>query len=493
MAQQLLQEKLTCAICLELYQDPVTLSCGHNFCADCIRDWWRSRVECPECRELCPARAELRRNVALSDVVEVVRAEPPAAGPDPDPDPGARCPQHGRPLELFCRTEGRCVCSACTVGDCRLHERVLLDAERREREAQLRATLEVTRQQATQAESQLQGLQQRSSQIQSSACNLASMVSGKFSRLLQALEMRRIKALRAIEVAKTQALAQAQEEEQRLRGHLEATAVFDRWTQDLLEQSDDRTFVQGSQLLAPPGPLGPLTPPQWDADQQLDGLKEFLNQLCGLLLDNGDPHGAPAEAADLGPPDYRNLTFDPGSANRHLYLSRQDQRVEHRREPRGLVEPGSFELWQVQCAQSFQSGRHYWEVHTSNHLVTLGVAYPDLARHKLGPYTDNIGRGPSSWGLCVQEDSAQAWHNGEVQRLRGVPGKLLGVDLDLTSGCLTFYSLEPETQHLHTFHAIFTQPLHPVFWLLEGRTLTLCHRPEARLPPGLQEEASGLS
>lgn len=204
-------------------------------------------------------------------------------------------------------------------------------------------------------------------------------------------------------------------------------------------------------------------------------------------------HPACSPPGPLSPTDYRNLTFDPESANRHLYLSRQDQQVEHRREPRGPAEPGSFELWQVQCAQSFQSGRHYWEVHTSDHLVTLGVTYPDLARHRQGPYTDNIGRGPSSWGLCVQEDSAQAWHNGKVQRLRGVPGKLLGMDLDLASGCLTFYSLEPETQHLHTFHAIFTQPLHPVFWLLEGRTLTLCHRPEARLPPGPHEEASGLS
>lgn len=69
--------------------------------------------------------------------------------------------------------------------------------------------------------------------------------------------------------------------------------------------------AQGSQLLAPPGPLGPLTPPQWDADQQLDGLKELLSQLCGLLLDNGDPLGAPAEAADLDPlgkADPRSLT-----------------------------------------------------------------------------------------------------------------------------------------------------------------------------------------
>ncbi|KAM7067299.1 E3 ubiquitin-protein ligase TRIM65 isoform 2-T2 [Molossus nigricans] len=499
MAKQLLEDKLTCAICLALYRDPVTLPCGHNFCGACIRDWWGpGEKACPECRASFPDGAELRRNVTLSSVLEVVRAERgPAASPAPaaGPDPGARCPQHGRPLELFCRTEGRCVCSACVVNECGLHERALLDVECQARKAQLRAMLEVTRQQTTQAEHQLQELHLRSSQI-------------------QALKMRQVMALRDIEVAKKQALAQAQEEEQRLQGHLEATARFDCRIRDL-EQLDDPTFLQESQLLAPPGPLAPLTPPQWDADQQLDGLKESLSQLCGLLLDKGDPGGAPAEAADSGSleapgalalvpspvcplrrklwQNYRNLTFDPDSANRHLYLSRQDQQVEHRPKPRGPAKPGSFELWQVQCTQSFRSGRHYWEVHTSNHSVTLGVAYPELTRHKLGPHTDNIGHGPSSWGLCVQEDSAQAWHNGKAQRLPGVSGKLLGVDLDLASGCLTFYSLEPETQRLHTFHGIFTRPLYPVFWLLEGRTLTLCHRPEARLPSGLQEEVSGLS
>lgn len=69
--------------------------------------------------------------------------------------------------------------------------------------------------------------------------------------------------------------------------------------------------TQGSQFLAPPGPLGPLTPPQWDADQQLDGLKGLLSQLCGLLLDSGDPRGAPAEAADSGPPGKADPTSLP--------------------------------------------------------------------------------------------------------------------------------------------------------------------------------------
>ncbi|XP_049716520.1 tripartite motif-containing protein 65 isoform X1 [Elephas maximus indicus] len=520
MAAQQLEEKLTCAICLGLYRDPATLPCGHNFCRACIRDGWaRCGRECPECREPLPDGAALRRNVALSGVVELVRAAErgPEPGPQPaaEPGPAARCPRHGRPLELFCRTEGRCVCSACTVLECRLHERALLDAERREREAQLRARLEVTAQQAAQARAQLQELQQQRSQIQSSACTLASRVSSKFSCFLQALEMQRALALRGIETAKAQALAKARDGEQRLRGHLEALVHHDCKVQDLLGQLDDRIFLQESQLLVPPEPLGPLTPLQWDEDQQLGGLKETLRQLSGLLLEEGGHSGLPAEAADLGPMEapgplapvpspacplrrelwqnYRNLTFDPDSANRHLHLSRQNQQVKHCRLPRGQANPGSFELWQVQCAQSFESGRHYWEVRASNHSVTLGVAYPELERHKSGTHTDNIGRGPCSWGLCVQEDSTQAWHNGEAQRLPAVSGRLLGVDLDLASGCLTFYSLEPQAQALHTFHAVFTQPLYPVFWLLEGRSLTLCHRARAKLLPGSQEEASGLS
>ncbi|XP_020771262.2 E3 ubiquitin-protein ligase TRIM65 isoform X2 [Odocoileus virginianus] len=491
MAAQQLEEKLTCSICLELYKEPVTLRCGHNFCGACIRDWWgRCEKVCPECREPFPDGAELRRNVALSGVVEQLRATP---GPGPDPGPGARCPRHGRPLELFCRTEGLCVCCVCTVRECRLHERVLLDAERRAREAQLRATLEATQQQAAQAKRQLQELQQRSSQIQNSACTLTSVVSGKISRLLQALELQRARALRDINVAKTQALEQAEEEEQRLQRHLEAMSLSDRRICHLLEHLDDQTFFQESQQLVPPGPLGPLTLPQWDEDQQLGGLKELLSQLCALLLEDGAHPGGPAEAADLGSVDYRNLTFDPVSANRHLYLSQQDQRVKHLLKPRGPDRPGSFELWQVQCAQSFQAGQHYWEVRASSHSVTLGVAYSELTRRRQGPHTDNIGRGPSSWGLCIQEDCTQAWHDGKARRLPAVSGRLLGVDLDMASGCLTFYSLEPKTQPLHTFHAIFTRPLYPIFWLLEGRTLTLCHQPEATLPRGLQEAASGLS
>lgn len=141
--------------------------------------------------------------------------------------------------------------------------------------------------------------------------------------------MRRALALEDIKAAKTQALAQAQDTEQQLRSHLEALSRYDRRVRDVLEHLDDRTFLQvpgprtagrgmasrhltqkltvavpgaqESQLLAPPGPLRPLTPLRWDGEQRLASLKESLSRLCGLLLDEGGPCRAPVEAANLGP------------------------------------------------------------------------------------------------------------------------------------------------------------------------------------------------
>uniref|UniRef100_A0A8C9EP08 RING-type domain-containing protein n=1 Tax=Pavo cristatus TaxID=9049 RepID=A0A8C9EP08_PAVCR len=80
---QKLEEKLQCSICLELFRVPVTLPCGHNFCERCI-DNHRNKQEqtangarrgytCPECRYSCERHLELKKNVTLSDVVELAR------------------------------------------------------------------------------------------------------------------------------------------------------------------------------------------------------------------------------------------------------------------------------------------------------------------------------------------------------------------------------------------------------------------------------------
>ena len=50
------EDQLTCAICLDRYQDPKLLSCSHAFCSKCLESIARhgaqgSTVQCPNCRQ----------------------------------------------------------------------------------------------------------------------------------------------------------------------------------------------------------------------------------------------------------------------------------------------------------------------------------------------------------------------------------------------------------------------------------------------------------
>ncbi|KAI4873776.1 hypothetical protein NFI96_010638, partial [Prochilodus magdalenae] len=71
-----LREDLTCAICYELFSDPVMLGCMHHFCKRCITTYWRSLrgpVSCPQCRQEFPNK-HFQTNYLVAGLVEKVKA-----------------------------------------------------------------------------------------------------------------------------------------------------------------------------------------------------------------------------------------------------------------------------------------------------------------------------------------------------------------------------------------------------------------------------------
>ncbi|XP_054021902.1 uncharacterized protein LOC104303884 [Dryobates pubescens] len=157
-----MEASLTCAVCLSLFEEPVTLPlCSHNFCRDCVLECLASaetarlqqqrgqgqarlsrggpgpgggaagtRVSCPLCRKLCPlprgGAAALPVNTTLAEVVKLYRSgmagaakageaeEGQGAGPLSSLALGGTCQKHpGGLVQLYCRMCRQAGCGLC--------------------------------------------------------------------------------------------------------------------------------------------------------------------------------------------------------------------------------------------------------------------------------------------------------------------------------------------------------------------------------------------
>ncbi|EJK54984.1 hypothetical protein THAOC_25338, partial [Thalassiosira oceanica] len=70
-----------CGICLDVYDNPVQLPCGHSFCEVCLDGWLvkskfdvRQPRNCPMCRHRAkPSREIISKLIAFTDVVSAFR------------------------------------------------------------------------------------------------------------------------------------------------------------------------------------------------------------------------------------------------------------------------------------------------------------------------------------------------------------------------------------------------------------------------------------
>ncbi|XP_010770075.1 LOW QUALITY PROTEIN: E3 ubiquitin-protein ligase TRIM39-like [Notothenia coriiceps] len=194
------EDQFLCSICLDLFTDPVTIPCGHNFCKDCITEHWDrcDRCQCPMCKEEFYTRPELHVNTFISEMVAQFRqsAQQKASSSSSEQQvfkPGEvpcdvctetklkalksclvcltsycethlephltksslkrhqlidpvenledrMCLKHDKPLELFCKTDQTCVCMLCTVLDHKMHDVVPLKEGYERKKAELGKT-----------------------------------------------------------------------------------------------------------------------------------------------------------------------------------------------------------------------------------------------------------------------------------------------------------------------------------------------------------------
>lgn len=114
-----LEDDLTCPVCLDIFQDPQLLSCGHTFCRRCVgysnavySGFYTQR--CPVCQQ--GIHQEPVRNLALRNTCESYQVEKEKEKREREKrkeDEGFKCLLHGEKILFFCRTDKKALCSQC--------------------------------------------------------------------------------------------------------------------------------------------------------------------------------------------------------------------------------------------------------------------------------------------------------------------------------------------------------------------------------------------
>lgn len=179
------RESLRCSICQDLFRNPVIIPCGHSFCKDCITRLWDQDVcRCPQCKQTFNNRPALIDWLHVKELSEKLmkmrtRAEKKAEARDVSCDSctsrttkairscltclasycsthleqhselhGRRkhqltdatdlqnkiCPQHGKLVDIFCRTDQQCVCVLCAIHEHKSHDTISASDERADRQ-----------------------------------------------------------------------------------------------------------------------------------------------------------------------------------------------------------------------------------------------------------------------------------------------------------------------------------------------------------------------
>ncbi|ROL52973.1 E3 ubiquitin-protein ligase TRIM39 [Anabarilius grahami] len=518
------EQELTCSICLDLFSQPVSTPCGHNFCQGCIGGYWASSsvCSCPLCKRVFEERPELSINRVFAHIAqkykEMQYGGPPQAKPRQkaamtgaslsegeqilcdvcsgmkrkavsscltctasyceihvlphqqtsfyashrllDPHEALRgrtCQEHGRLLEVYCRTDQKCICAICVLEEHRTHTTVSVQTERASKqrllgrtELDLQTCIDNRNAQLTEMKRKLHALQSYSQAELSEVEQLLSDVTHSVHRirteLVGGIEERREAVIgrgQSIVSQLESKLAQLQER----RGRLEVQAVSD----------DHIGFLQSFEE---------ANSPLQDSDMDLREVEEMT-----LRFSLGDVKAALGEIRErlddirAGEVHYRHsedVTLNPTSAYPFLILS-DDRKQLKRGEKLQFYRnsPQRFDVWSCALAkEGYESGRHYWEVKVGeNKDWKLGVVRESAQRKGLFDMTPAIGYYALWWSgnhlrALTAPPLAKVKVTGHLRRI--------GVYLDCEEGQVIFYNAKTGSE-LYSFAAEFSEKMFPLF------------------------------
>uniref|UniRef100_A0A671SI09 Tripartite motif-containing protein 16-like protein n=1 Tax=Sinocyclocheilus anshuiensis TaxID=1608454 RepID=A0A671SI09_9TELE len=517
------QKEFLCAVCLDLLKDPVTTSCGHSYCKICITDCWdqedQKRVySCPQCRQTFSPRPALARNTMLAEVVEKLKntklkAAVPNGPGDVECDicTGRKhkfvksclvclesycqthferheefrsrkrhkvtdatgrlqemiCQKHEKILEVFCRTDQKCICICvlCTTDDHKNHDIIPAADQRTEKKKQLKETQKTFQQTIQQREKDLQQLREAVKSQKRSAQTAVEDSERIFTELIRSIERSRSELIRLIRDQEKTAVSRAEGRLERLEQEINDLRRRDAELEQLSHTQDHIQFLQSFQSLSAPPESTDVNDDLFSSLFSFDALRESVHQLRDKLEDF-----CKEELKKISDRDSHQLTLDLNTVNKRLRLS-ESNTLHTNKHTHTHTHSYRFDVYpQVLCRESV-SGRCYWEIEWSGR-VCISVSYKSISRKGRG-HECAFGNNDQSWCLSCSPSSYSFWHNNIETRLSSISSRI-GVYVDHSAGTLSFCSVSDTMSLIHTVQTTFTQPLYPGFWVDSKSSVKLC-------------------
>ncbi|XP_048013198.1 tripartite motif-containing protein 16-like [Megalobrama amblycephala] len=538
------QDEFLCPVCLDLLKDPVAIPCGHSYCKSCITGCWdqedQMRVySCPQCRQTFSSRPALAKNTMLAEVVEKLKkiklpADCYAGAGDVQCDvctgrkhkavksclvclnsycqnhleqheslfKGKRhnltdatgrlqemiCQKHDKILEVFCRTDQKCICVLCTMDEHKNHDTVSAAAQRTEKQHQLKETQRLFQQRIQQREKDLQQLREAVESHKRSAQTAVEDSERIFTELIRSIERSRSEATQRIRDQEKTAVSRDEGRLKRLEQEINDLRKRNAELEQLSHTQDHIHFLQSVQSLsAPPESTDVNDDDPFSFLSSFDVVRESVLQLRDKLEDF-----CKEELKKISDrvtftnivPRTRNdflqyshqFILDLNTMNKLLRLSENNRviTVTDTKQPYP-DHPDRFNYREhVLCRESVCDRRCYWEIEWSG-VVDISVSYKSISRKGQGNECV-FGYNDQSWSLyCSSIFGCSFRHNNIETELPVKPIiRTIGVYVDHSAGTLSFYSVSGDTMILiHTVQTTFTQPLYPGFGVYYG-SVKLC-------------------
>ncbi|CAL8360073.1 unnamed protein product [Boreogadus saida] len=507
------EENFSCSICLDVFNSPVTTTCGHNFCRTCITKVWDEQVQykCPVCRKLFNTRPDLQVNTFLSELAAQIRTtvrvkEQPCVEPAEVPcdvctgtqqkavksclmcftsycqthlEPHQRvarlqkhrlvepmdrledrmCKKHDRLLELFCQTEQVCVCLLCTVTDHKSHPVVPLKEEYEVKTVQLGKRRAEVPQKIQERKQKIKEIKDTVKLSNKDADREIAQGGQVFTALIGCVEKGRDEFNQTVKEKLKSTVKRAEDLIKELEQEIEDLTNRSSEVKRLSHTEDHLHFLQTFRSLKDPPPTRDWTtvevrPPSYVGTlrRSLDQLEETLNMEMKKLPDDAELKRVQKYEVDV--------TLDPDTAHPKLTLSEDGKQVHDGGVGKKLPDnPKRFTYSiSVLTRQSFSSGRFYFEVQVKDKTAWwLGVARESIDRKGETMWNPETGY----WTLSYDKNVFLFNDDPSVRLPLRAGLQKVGVFVDYDEGLVSFYDVEARVHIYSATGCTFTEPLYP--------------------------------